>query len=442
MDVLPYYRRSRPGSQVTTSIVIIVIGLLGSAFISATEAAVLGASRYRIEHRGEEGDKRAELVVRIFNQYEKFFGTILLVGNLFNIMVATVGTTLAISTIGGGETTLLSTVVATAIATVVVVVVGELTPKTLAVIAPERWSLITARAVLILMTISWPVVFAFTLVPQGIIRLFGGKDSLTSPIVTAGELRTLIDLGEAEGTVEEATGEMLENIFRFGEMEVRDVMTPRPEIVWIRADATYADFMDMYKVSPHTRFPVYDTDHDDVVGIFSVKDVLVTLTEGKLDPNLSVINLLRQANFVPETKRLDDLFEEMQESGHKITMVVDEFGGIAGLITLSRLVEQIVGRTGEEGNKPDRRFVTVNENTFVLDGGLEIGEANDELGLEIPEGDYETIAGFFLEQAQQLPRPGSRVRFGNLRMQIGDMDGSKITSIRVRRVTEVAEIVQ
>ena len=426
----------------TTSIIIIVIGLLGSAFISATEAAVLGASRFRIEHLGEEGDQRARLVVRIFQNYEKFFGTILLVGNLFNIMVATVGTTLAISTVGGGDTTFLSTVVATAIATIVVVVVGELTPKTLAVVAPEKWSLITARIVLLLMTITWPIVFAFTLVPRGIMRMLGGKESLSSPIVTTGELRTLIDLGEAEGTVEENTGEMLENIFRFGEMEVRDVMTPRTEIVWIQSDETFGDFLRMYQVTPHTRFPVYDTDFDDVVGIFSVKDVMASLSQGSLDFENTVVNLLRQANFVPETKRLDDLFEEMQESGHKISLVVDEFGGIAGLITLSRLVEQIVGRTGEEGKKPDRRFVMINENTFVLDGGLEIGEANDELELDIPEGDYETIAGFFLSQAQQLPAKGSRIRFGNLRMQIAEMDGSKITSIRIRRVTEVAEVIQ
>ncbi len=419
-----------------------MFGLLGSAFISATEAAVLGASRYRIEHRGEEGDKRAKLVVKLLDHYEKFFGTILLVGNLFNIMVASVGTTLAIATIGGGEPTVLSSVAATAIATVAIVIVGELTPKTLAVVAAERWSLITARTVLILMTVAWPVVFAFTLVPRGIIRLFGGKESLKSPIVTAGELRTLIDLGEAEGTVEENTGEMLENIFRFGEMEVRDVMTPRTEIVWIQADATFGDFMNSYRASPHTRFPVFDNDYDDVVGIFSVKDVLGSLSESKLDMNHPVINLMRQANFVPETKRLDDLFDEMQESGHKITLVVDEFGGIAGLITLTKLVEQIVGRTGEEGNKPDRRFVTVNENTFVLDGGLEIGEANDELELDIPEGDYETIAGFFLEQAQHMPDIGTRVRFGNLRMQVGEMDGSKIITIRVRRVTEITEVTQ
>ena len=426
----------------TISILIIVIGLLGSAFISATEAAVLGASRYRIEYRGEEGDGRAKFVIQIFDQYEKFFGTILLLGNLFNIMVATVGTTLAISTIGGGEPTVLSTVAATALATVAIVVVGELTPKTLAVVAAERWALITARAVLFLMTVTWPVVFAFTLVPRGIMRMFGGKESMKSPIVTAGELRKLIDLGEEEGTVEENTGEMLENIFRFGEMEVRDVMTPRPEIIWMQADATFSEFMDSYRVSLHTRFPVYDTDYEDVVGIFSIKDLLSSLSDPKLDLDSRVINLMRQANFVPETKRLDDLFEEMQESGHKISLVVDEFGGIAGLITLTKLVEQIVGRTGEEGSKPDRRFVTVNENTFLLDGGLEIGEANDELGLDIPEGDYETIAGFFLAQAQIMPTEGSRVRFGNLRLQVGEMEGTKITSIRVRRVTEVAEITQ
>jgi putative hemolysin len=216
-------------------------------------------------------------------------------------------------------------------------------------------------------------------------------------------------------------------------------MTPRPEIIWVPADATFGQFMDSYRLSPHTRFPVFDTDHDDVVGIFSVKDVLGSISESKLDLNRPVINLMRQAHFVPETKRLDDLFDEMQESGHKISLVVDEFGGIAGLITLTRVVEQIVGKTGEEGLKPDRRFVTVNENTFELDGGLEIGEANDELGLEIPEGDYETIAGFFLEQAQHLPTVGSRVRFGNLRMQVAEMEGSKIVNIHIRRVTELSE---
>ena len=423
----------------TISLLIILIGLLGSAFISATEAAVLGSSRYKIEHRSEEGDKRAKLLIQIFDQYEKFFGTILLVGNLFNVMVASVGTTLAIATIGGGEPTILSTIAATGIATLFVVVIGELTPKTLAVVAAEKWALITARIVLIMMTASWPVVFAFTLIPRGIIQLFGGKESMASPIVTPGELRTLIDLGEAEGTVEENTGEMLDNIFRFGEMEVRDVMTPRPEIIWVSADATFGQFMDSYRLSPHTRFPVFDTDHDDVVGIFSVKDVLGSISESKLDLNRPVINLMRQAHFIPETKRLDDLFDEMQESGHKISLVVDEFGGIAGLITLTRVVEQIVGKTGEEGLKPDRRFVTVNENTFELDGRLEIGEANDELGLEIPEGDYETIAGFFLEQAQHLPTIGSRVRFGNLRMQVAEMEGSKIVNIHIRRVTELSE---
>jgi putative hemolysin len=234
---------------------------------------------------------------------------------------------------------------------------------------------------------------------------------------------------------------MLDNIFKFDELEVRDVMTPRPEIVWINADATFGTFLDTYQNRPHTRFPVYDDEHDDVVGILSVKDVLVSQSEQRFEPTQRVTRLMRPAMFVPETKRLDDLFKMMQESGDKIALAVDEFGGIAGLVTLTKLVEQIVGRTGEEGLRPQRRFVEINENTFVVDGGMSIEEANDELDLQIPEGDYETVAGYFLEQAQIIPKVGSRLRRGMLRMQVSEMDENRISSISVRRLQPTPEAV-
>lgn len=420
------------------SIIIIIVGLAGSSFISATEVALLGARRFRIRHLAEEGDRRAQAVLNILEQNEKFFGTILLVGNIFNIIVASVGTSLAITTIGGGEPSVASTIAATVIATVLIVVVGELTPKTLASLIAERWSLNTARAVLFLMRVAGPVVYAFTLVPRGILHLVGGKDALATPAVTPAELRLLIDIGEEEGTVETSQGEMLDNIFRFGETEVRDVMTPRPEIVWVSSDTTFREFLDTYRERPHTRFPVYDEEHDDVVGILSVKDVMVSQAEHRLDPAQPVTRLMRPALFIPETKRLDDLFHMMQESGHKIALSVDEFGGIAGLITLTRVVEQIVGRTGEEGSRPERRFIEVNENTFVVDGGMSVEEANSELELEIPEGDYETVAGFFLEQAQTMPSSGARIRYGSLRLQISEMSENRIASIRVRKMPQTA----
>ena len=422
------------------SIIIIFLGLLGSAFISATEVAFVGSRIYRIRHLADNGDRNARAVLSILEKHDKLFGTLLLVGNLFNIMVASVGTTLAITTIGNGQPNVFSTIIATAISTILVVIVGELTPKALVVSIAEKWSLKTAKIILFIMLITRPIVWALVLFPRGIEKLFKNKHSDSQPMVTTGELRTLIDLGEEEGTVKESQGEMLEKIFRFGESEVRDVMTPRNEIIWIRSNTKLSEFLEIYKKFPQTRFPVYDNDFDDVVGILSIKDVLDRLRQknGNKDPN--VTRLVRKALFVPETKRLDHLFKEMQDQGQRLALAIDEFGGISGLVTYTRLIEQIVGRTGEEGKKPDKMYITINENTYIADGGMSIVEANDEMNLEIPEGEYETVAGFFLDQSQVVPTVGTKVRVNNLRMEIAEMQVHKITKVRIGKITQILEM--
>ena len=422
------------------SIIIIFLGLLGSAFISATEVAFVGSRIYRIRHLADNGDRNARAVLSILEKHDKLFGTLLLVGNLFNIMVASVGTTLAITTVGNGQPNVFSTIIATAISTILVVIVGELTPKALVVSIAEKWSLKTAKIILFIMLITRPIVWALVLFPRGIEKLFKKKKSDSQPMVTTGELRTLIDLGEQEGTVKESQGEMLEKIFRLGESEVRDVMTPRNEIIWIRSNTKLSEFLEIYKKFPQTRFPVYDNDFDDVVGILSIKDVLDRLRQknGNKDPN--VTRLVRKALFVPETKRLDHLFKEMQEQGQRLALAIDEFGGISGLITYTRLIEQIVGRQGEEGKKPDKMYITINENTYIADGGMSIVEANDEMNLEIPEGEYETVAGFFLDQSQVVPTVGSKVRVNNLRMEITEMQIHKITKVRIGKITQILEM--
>ena len=422
------------------SIIIISLGLLGSAFISATEVAFVGSRIYRIRHLADNGDRNARAVLSILEKHDKLFGTLLLVGNLFNIMVASVGTTLAITTVGNGQPNVFSTIIATAISTILVVIVGELTPKALVVSIAEKWSLKTAKIILFIMLITRPIVWALVLFPRGIEKLFKKKKSDSQPMVTTGELRTLIDLGEQEGTVKESQGEMLEKIFRLGESEVRDVMTPRNEIIWIRSNTKLSEFLEIYKKFPQTRFPVYDNDFDDVVGILSIKDVLNRLRQknGNKDPN--VTRLVRKALFVPETKRLDHLFKEMQDLGQRLALAIDEFGGISGLITYTRLIEQIVGRQGEEGKKPDKMYITINENTYIADGGMSIVEANDEMNLEIPEGEYETIAGFFLDQSQVVPTVGTKVRVNNLRMEITEMQIHKITKVRIGKIIQILEM--
>ena len=211
------------------SIVIIVVAIIGSALISASEAAIIAVNRYRVQHRAEQGDLSSSALVEITDEYNKFFGTILLIGNALNIIITAVGTALVISLWGNSAGVV---AIATLGATVIIVVAAELTPKSVAVVGAERWSHIVSRPVLMLMRFMGPVVWIFTLVPRVLTHLLGGKEALMTPTITEGELRMLIDVGEAEGTVEEIQGEMLENIFRFGESEVRDVMTPRNEIEW------------------------------------------------------------------------------------------------------------------------------------------------------------------------------------------------------------------
>ncbi len=418
------------------SILIIAIAVIGSALISASEAAIISVNRYRVRHRAEGGDASSAAIVKITDEYNKFFGTILLIGNALNIVITAVGTALVIRLWGNSAGVV---AIATLGATVVVVVAAELTPKSVAIVGAERWSHIVSRPVLTLMRFTGPMVWIFTLVPRVITHVLGGKEALTTPTITEGELRMLIDVGEAEGTVEESQGEMLENIFRFGESEVRDVMTPRNEIEWIEVGTSFKGFMEIYAANPHTRFPVFDEDHDDVVGILSVKDVLQSIADGNLEDKDPVTGLMRTTLFVPETKKQDELFQDMQETGHKISLVVDEFGGIAGLVTLTKIVEQAIGATGEEGLKPDDRFITLDANTFELDAALSIEDANDRLELEIPDGDYQTIAGFLLDRLQRLPKTGDRVRTGPVRFQVIRMDGNKIMRVRARRLYTTQE---
>lgn len=418
------------------SILIILVAVAGSALVSASEAALISVNQLRMRYRAEQGDRRAAAVLGISEERDRFFGAILLTGNILNILIAAVVTSIAIK-LGGNTGGVVAA--ATIGSTALIVVVGELTPKSLATAASERWSLLSARPVRGLMVVAGPFVWVFTLVPRLLLRLLGGRDALTTPTVTEGELRLLIDMGEEEGTVEEAQGEMLENVFRFGEVEVRDVMTPRNDIEWVEAGTSLAGFMKTYDRKPHTRFPVFDDDLDDVIGVLSVKDVLGSLARSRFDLQAPVTGLMRSALFVPETNKLDELFRTMQQSGHKIALIVDEFGGIAGLVTLTRIVEQAVGRTGEEGLQPEESFVTLDEDTYELEGGMAIEEANSRLDLGIPDGDYSTIAGFVLERLQHMPRVGDRVRSGDVRLQVTEMSGNKIVRVRARRRVPTAD---
>ncbi|MBM3958790.1 MAG: HlyC/CorC family transporter [SAR202 cluster bacterium] len=412
------------------AIILIVGGLAGSAIVSATEAGLISVSKFRVRHLAEKGDRRAAAVIKIVDEHEKFFGTILLLNNVLNVIVASMGAALAIQLWGNTGTAIALASLGT---TVVLVIFAELIPKSLAVHASERWSMLIARPMRLTMIITSPLVNILAFLPRIVIHLLGGKKALMTPSITEAELRMLIDVGKEEGTVERHSGTMLENVFRIAEAEVRDVMTPRNEIQWVEADMTFGGMLARYGELPHTRYPVYEDDTDDVVGIISIKDAIRGMSDTPNQLELPVTSLMRPPLFVPETKRLDEMIALFKQGGHKMALVVDEFGGIAGLVTLNSVVERVIGRTGEEGILPREMFVAVDANTFEVDGAMSIDEANDRLNLGIPEGDYNTLAGFILEELQRVPKNGDRLRYNDLRLRITAMNNNKIARVRVRR---------
>lgn len=411
-------------------ITIIVLALMGSAFISASEASIIAVNRVRIKNLSDQGNKRATAVQKTLEENEKFFGTLLLFGNLLNVLIATLVGTLIINLFGEGGFT--SVIIATAISTIIVVTFGELTPKSISTRIADKWSLLVINIIRTLMLISGPAVWTFTLVPKIITKTFLKSTIEENPVVTTGELRTLIDLGEEEGTVESAQGEMLENVFRFGEIQVKDIMTPRPEIIWIDKNISINSFLRIYKKTPHTRFPVCDGSLDEVMGIISVKEVMLYLANEGSDTNKSISSLIKESLFSPEMKLLDELLEEFQNTGNKITLVIDEYGEISGILTLSKCLEKIVGESLEEGENNINKISKTSNDLYIVDASISINEINDEMNLDIPEGRYETLAGFIIDRLQTIPEKNTRTNFKGYRFTIIETEKKKISKIQIR----------
>jgi len=231
---------------------------------------------------------------------------------------------------------------------------------------------------------------------------------------------------------------MLHKVFDFGDRPVREVLIPRTEVVWVEKGAKLLDFLSIYAESPLSRFPVYEDNMDNVAGILSVKDVLMAQAKGSIDNESPIDDLIRPAYFTPETKRISELFTEMRDKNYRMAVVVDEFGGTAGIVSLSRLVEEIVGPVGDELAEAEKEYEAINEYTFQIDGGMRIEEVNEEMGLELPEGDYETVAGFVLHLLGHIPRQGEQLRYKGLKLVITKMRGLKIEEILLTKESGAA----
>ena len=408
---------------------LILVCLLLSGLFSASETAFVALPRVRLMHLVNIGRPGANRVSRLLQRPDRLLATVLLSNNLVNTAAAALATAIAINLIDNGT---LAILVATIGVTLVLLVFGETLPKTIAWNRSEVVAFAVSRP---LTLVGWVLSPAIRML-QVVISLANRSLGITpAPShITEDEIRTLIAVSAQVGTVEASEAELLEKVFRFGDRQVREIMTPRPEIIWVEQGTTLEKFLALYSAHSHTRFPVYQDSIENVVGVMSIKDVLQAIGTGELHSQDNVTGLLRPGYFVPETKAVGSTFAEMQQGGYGIVLTVDEFGGIAGLVTLEQLLEVIVGQVGEEGTGPEEVYAAVDKDTFRLDAGASISEINEKLDLSLPEGDYQTVAGFILDQLGRIPEVGEVIEYRDLYLTIKVMDGVRIEEVELRLI--------
>ena len=407
---------------------ILAIFLILSAFFSASETAFIALPRARLMHLVKTGKAGAGRVSRLIQHPERFLATVLLSNNLVNTAAAALTTVLIVEIIGDP---MISALVSTVSITLILLIFCETLPKTIAWRRSEGVAFFASRPLTVVGSALSPVVSVLQGITTMSSRALGITD--TSHLVGEEEIRTLIAAGAQTGTMEADEAELLEKVFRFGDRQMREVTTPRPDIVWLEKGTTLTEFLEIYRQYSHTRFPVFEGSKENVIGILSVKDVLTALSSDQIKPEDDVTTLLRDAYIVPETKNVSDTFAEMRQGRRTVVLTFDEFGGIAGLATTKQLLEVIVGQVGDEGPAPEENVVSLGGDTYRVDAAASISEINDELGLDIPEGDYQTMAGFVLHRLGRIPEIEDSLVYGDLVITVKGMDGVRIDELKLAR---------
>ena len=421
------------GLNLTWSLVLLVGSVVGYALVNTVEIAVVGANRIRVRHLAEQGSKSAQALERIRAREDRFFASIVVLQNLFVVVASTMAGLLAVDIAGGA-----GLIFATIIVTAGIALFGEVTPKVLAARAADQVAYVVARPAELLGIVLRPVAIAFAAVPNALAGVLLGERADITPSVTEAELRMLIDMSAEQGAVGEEEAELMGRVFRFYDRRVNEIMIPRTEVIWLEAGTSASEFYRVFNQHPHSRFPVYRDTLDSVVGVVNIKDVLRAVAQGRAGDDAAVDGFMRPAYFVPETKLVGQLFVELQERRQHVAIIVDEYGGTAGMVTLELLLEEMVGRVSDELGRQEAEFQTIDERTVRVDGGMSVDEAREELELPIPDGDYETVAGYVLHALGHIPAEGETVAGDGFRITVAEVKGRKIEEVLVTRLPAAA----
>ena len=412
------------GPSDAIQLVILVILLALSAFFSSAETALTTVNRLRVRALVDDGDSRAIILSKVIDDPGKLLSAILIGNNIVNISASSIATLLATDFFGSAGAG-----IATGAMTLLVLIFGEITPKTMASLKAEKISLKYAKIVYAIMIIFTPLIFILDLLSGGILRLFGVDPDKRDDSVTEEDLRTIVEAGHEDGVLETEEHKMINNVFDFGDHQAKDIMVPRVDMCFLKLDATYEDFMELYRAEKFTRIPVYEETRDNVVGILNVKDLLLY----DQDQEFHVKDFLREAYYTYEFKNTSELMVEMRKNSISIAIVLDEYGATAGLVTLEDLLEEIVGDIRDEFDEAEAEEVQkLGENEYLVEGSCKLEDLNDMIDLGIESEDYDSIGGIAIDALQHLPSEGEEVTLENgVRLIVEKVDKNRIEKVHL-----------
>ncbi len=403
---------------------LLVILLIGSGFFSASETALMSLSKIRIRHMQEEGVKGAKLVSSLTEDPNKLLSSILIGNNVVNIAATSISTSLFLELLGAN-----GVAVATAVMTVLVLIFGEITPKTIAANSSEKVAVAVSKPIQLIIFILKPVVWVFNIVTGVIFKLFGVDNKTNQPYITEEELKTMVNVGHEEGVLEIEEREIINNVFEFGDMQAKEAMIQRLDIIGIDVNESYENIIKTFRNEQFSRIPVYNESMDDIIGILNIKDIIF-LSEEEIS-NFDIKKYLREPFFTYEFKKISQLLEEMKVSKSQMAIVLDEYGATSGLVTIEDLIEVIVGDIEDEYDDEVEEIQVIKEDEYIVEGSTKISDVNELIGINLESEEFDSIGGYIIGHLKRFPEQNEVIEVDSIKVCIESLDKNRIKKIRI-----------
>ena len=413
-------------SDSSTSVLIIIFCVLFSGYFSATETAFSSLNRIRVKNLAEKGDKKAKLVLDLLENFDSLLSTILIGNNIVNIACASVATLLFVKLLGEEQ----GPSVATIVITIVVLIFGEVTPKSIAKENPEKFAMFAAPFLNVLMIILTPFNFLFIQWKKLISKIFHTENDYS---ITEEELLTIVEEAEQEGRIDEQESSLIRSAIEFSEQEAIDILTPRIDIVGVSHDATKEEIAQIFEETNYSRLPVYKESIDHIIGILYQKDFY-----NLDDEETSFEHIIRPAMFITESKKIGELLQELQQKKSHIAIVLDEYGGTTGIVTLEDILEELVGEIWDEHDEVINEIEKISDTEYIVHGSTNLEDLFEVLDMgmkineEVEEMEVVTVSGWVMEEVlERIPSKGDVGTWQNLKVTVLEMDENRVEKIKL-----------